>query len=103
MNGRLRAVQACQILFCRASRRIKDKAFIHIAAKRVKLPEGLSSIGSRAFADCSALESIFIPDSCTIIAEDAFSGVTGLEIFGKEGSYAEIFSGNNGFLFVNVE
>ena len=40
----------------------------------VSLPEGLTSIGSRAFLDCSALTSVTIPASVTSIGYRAFYG-----------------------------
>ena len=42
------------------------------AITAVSLPEGLTSIGSRAFSYCSALTSVTIPDSVTFIGESAF-------------------------------
>ncbi len=33
------------------------------------LPEGVTSIGDLAFADCGDLELIFVPDSCESIGE----------------------------------
>jgi len=44
----------------------------------VEIPEGVTSIGSFAFKDCTALTSILIPDSVTYIGNSAFSGCTDL-------------------------
>lgn len=44
------------------------------ALKEVILPKGLSSIGVNAFQNCKALPSITIPDSVTHIGNGAFSG-----------------------------
>ncbi len=44
----------------------------------VEIPNGVTSIGSFAFKDCTALTSIGIPDSVTYIGNSAFSGCTDL-------------------------
>ena len=46
---------------------------------------------------------IYIPYGCTSIAMTAFDGVTGLTIYGYDGSYAEFYAGKNGFKFVAVD
>ncbi len=40
----------------------------------ISLPEGLTSIGDRAFYDCESVTSITIPEGVTSIGESAFSG-----------------------------
>ena len=44
-----------------------------IGVGEVILSEGVTTIGSKAFADCSRLTLIHMPDSVTEIAEDAFA------------------------------
>ena len=78
---------------------IEDEAFAGCAFQYAYLPEGTEAIGSKAFADCPNLTFIHIPESCTSIAKDAFAGVTGLTIFGQEGSYAEFYASKYGFIF----
>jgi len=43
------------------------------------IPDSVTSIGERAFANCTGLTSITIPASVTSIGRGAFSGCTGLE------------------------
>ena len=79
---------------------IEDEAFIGTAISYVRLPEGITRIGSRAFADCPNLHRIYIPESCTSIAADVFTPGIDLTIYGQDGSYAEFYAGRHGFDFV---
>ena len=78
---------------------IEDEAFMNTFFYSVDLPETVTSIGSKAFANCSNLKHIYIPENTTRIAKDAFMNVTNLVIWGKNGSYAEFFANSNGFEF----
>ena len=44
----------------------------------ISIPEGIVSIGERAFAGCSSLTKVAIPESVSAIGKDAFGGCTGL-------------------------
>ena len=44
----------------------------------IQIPNSVTSIGFRAFSNCSGLTSIHIPNSVTSIGEEAFSGCSGL-------------------------
>ena len=84
---------------------IDDEAFSGIAARRIRITDKVSRIGSKAFADCQKLNCIYIPESCTSIANNAFVygdsviGYNGVFIYGKSGSYAQTFANENGFEF----
>ena len=82
---------------------IEAEAFAGGAFRYVQLPEGVSVIRSRAFADCPNLTYIYIPEETGTIARDAFEGVSGLTILGHSGSYAEFYAQRNGIAFVAVE
>lgn len=58
---------------------IDSGAFAECIAMEVKLPEGLTWIGDRAFADCVELEKINFPASLRRIGDEAFSGCENLE------------------------
>jgi len=81
---------------------IEAEGFAGGAFRFVKLPEGVVSIGSRAFASCPNLRHILIPAELTEIASDAFDGVEGLTILGTEGSAAERYAAEHGFAFLPV-
>ena len=78
---------------------IGEEAFAGDMVRSVKLPKGLKTIRSKAFADCRNLRTIFIPEETIDIAEDAFEGTEQLTICGKEGSYAEEYAKKNGYRF----
>ena len=67
---------------------IGEEAFLNVPAEYVILPDGLTTISSRAFADCTNLTFIEIPESVTQIAADAFEGCEKLCILCKPGSTA---------------
>ena len=63
----------------------------------------LTSIDSRAFAECVNLKKVYISDSTIFIAVDAFAGIEDLIIYGKKGSYAESFAEKQGILFMESD
>ena len=54
-------------------------SFLVSSLKEITLPEGLTSIGSQAFQDCSGLTSITLPPSLTSIGRSAFSSCDNLQ------------------------
>ena len=67
------------ILYYRSSDSNSDFHSFHPNLREVKLPEGLSCIGARAFCDSPELTEVKIPSTVTEIKESAFSGCTGLK------------------------
>ena len=53
-------------------------SLIERTATSFEIPEGTTSIGVYAFANCSSLASIIIPDGVTLIGECAFAICTSL-------------------------
>ena len=83
-----------------ALREVEEEAFAGAAFSYVHVPEQVTRIGKRAFADCPNLRNIDIPAGTTAIDATAFEGVSELTIHGAEGSYAEFYAGKHGFDFV---
>lgn len=81
---------------------IEEESLSGISAEMVILPSGCKEIKNRAFADCGTLVGIFIPESVTVIASDAFEG-TSLVIYTPAGSYAQQFAEHAGIQFINIE
>ena len=78
---------------------IEAEAFAGTKAVCVSVPESVTAIGSKAFANCRSLQYIYIPAGTVSISEDAFSGVSGLIIYGRAGSAAESLAARLGFTF----
>lgn len=79
---------------------IESEAFEGGAFAYARLPDGVTQIERRAFADCPNLLDVDIPSSATSIDPQAFAGVSNLTIHGAEGSYAEFYASKYGFAFV---
>lgn len=79
---------------------IGDEAFMGIAVGGVVMQEGVTYIGSKAFADCPDLYFVYIPDSVTHIASDAFSGSPNVIFVCEAGSYPAYYAGVKGFASV---
>jgi len=71
------------------------------SVRSVVIGNGVTALGSRAFADCTSLAKIRIPASITAISADVFDGVnkSRLIIFGTPGSAAQTFAESQGIAF----
>ena len=63
----------------------------------------LTSIGSRAFAGCTGLQSINLPASVSDIASDAFADCVSLTVYCPEGSYAHDWCVKHGIKAVTMK
>ena len=103
-NVTLRATWAAPDLTLPAAlTELGEEAFVGGMFRFALLPAGAASIGARAFADCPALNYVYIPESVTAIADDAFDTASGLTIFGKSGSAAETYAKAHGFAFITPD
>lgn len=71
---------------------IENEAFSGCAYTHVYLGENVSSIGARAFSYSTQLVYIYIPDSTTNIADDAFEGCSDFIIGCHANSYAQQYA-----------
>ena len=77
-----------------------------IGCKNTIIPNGVTSIGFRAFYDCRGLTSVTIPNSVTSIGNYAFSGCSGLASVTIPNSVTSIgeraFSGCSGLTSITI-
>ena len=72
-------------------KQIEAEAFMgNTSLDEVILPEGLESIGEKAFAN-SGVQRIYLPESLTDIAGDAFAGCTNVVGYGPDNTTASSF------------
>lgn len=83
-----------------ALREIGAEAFAGTTYTDAYCPSKLTSIGEKAFENCTAMEWIFLPPSVKSIAENAFDGCDQLTICCQEGSYAQIYAYEHGIPFL---
>ncbi|MBR5560121.1 MAG: leucine-rich repeat protein [Clostridia bacterium] len=83
---------------------IKDEAFVGVACTDLVLPDGLVSIGERAFSGCAELVNVYLPASLTAIADDAFDGCSDqITFICPDGSAAQAYAQAHGFSFTVTE
>ena len=79
---------------------IDSEAFAGGAFRFVMLPERVTALHNRAFADCPALSVVCFTGSETVIDENAFGDRTKLTVLGPRDSTAEAFAAAHSFDFV---
>ncbi len=79
---------------------IEQEALAGCAFRCVSIPDGVTRIGAKAFAESKNLAYVYIPESVTEIASNAFYHVTGLTVIGVAGSEAEAFAELLGYAFI---
>lgn len=75
---------------------IGEEALAGTSAEGIIVPDGVTCIGSRAFADCDMLITIELPASITSIADDAFSGDEKVTIFTQGEGYVSEWATTHG-------
>ncbi len=82
---------------------IKEEAFAGADGfTEAVLPEGITSIGARAFAH-SSLTAIHLPASLTFIDDTAFEGCEPLTVTAEEGSYAYGWCLDHGLIIPTIQ
>ena len=79
---------------------IGEEAFAGVAAQRIDLPEGIESIGSRAFADSDSLCFVIIPEAKVQIDSTAFQNSPYVRIAAPANGTVEEFANSAGITFL---
>ena len=81
-----------------ALKRIDAEAFAGANMQQIIIPDGMTEIGARAFANCRKLLVVSMPNSVGSIADDAFDGCDTqyLCIVANDDSYAAQYADNHG-------
>lgn len=84
---------------------LEEEAFANTQAACVICPENLTTIGPGAFANCTSLKQIYIPESVVTIDDTAFEGCNApVDIWGIMDGYATKFvDAHTGFRFFAIE
>lgn len=82
---------------------IEEEAFSGCAAEYILIPENITQIGTRAFADCAQLEVIEFCANSAEIAADAFENCTEMTIVAPAGGNIETFAADHNLTFVEKQ
>ena len=89
LNGGAKAGKNALAILPGSLTTIGEEAFAGLAATVVVIPEGCVAIGARAFADCTNLSRVEIPETVTSIDDTAFEGCAGFRIYTYSGDVVE--------------
>ena len=81
---------------------IEDSAFEGTALQYVQLPEGLTDVGDRAFAEIPTLQIIAMPDSLINIGRDVLAGDPLAAVAASSGSHARGWARHNGYRYIPI-
>lgn len=87
---------------------IESYAFFGINAVNLVIPESVTDINTRSFANCTMLTSVTVNNANTafngIIGEDPFNGCnSNLTFYGHKGSTTETYCTEKGYKFVSLD
>jgi len=75
---------------------VREESFAGLPVQRIVIPNGVSSIDARAFANCKKLVQVVIPDSVTQIADNAFDGCSNVTVICSGSSIAAYYCTTHG-------
>ena len=81
---------------------VGEEAFANCAFHFAALSQSTTELERNAFAGCTNLCFVYIPEACVWINRDAFGTLTNLTILGTSGSYAQTYAQQKGYTFIPV-
>ncbi len=82
---------------------IEEEAFAGVAAEKIVIPSGVTTIGSNAFTGCSNLIELVLPAGITSFAADALGTSGPVFVYGQAGSYLEDYANTiNNLCFIPI-
>lgn len=82
---------------------IEEESFAGICTREVILPEGLTAIGCRSFADNADLRLVTLPESLTTIAENAFENCENVIFLCTKGGSVETLLNGLSWNYLPIE
>lgn len=92
-----------QMILSEMLRTVDEEAFMNDPVQEVIIPEGMVSIGERAFAECAALAIVHMPDSIEFIADNAFEGCENVTFICSSENAAAAYAAEHGIHYVIVQ
>jgi uncharacterized protein YjdB len=77
--------------------------FYCLGLEQVEFEYGIASIGNGAFSSGAKLNKAVIPETVTVIADDAFAECPVLVIYGRSGSYAQTYAASKNIRFTALD
>lgn len=81
---------------------VGERTFTFSDVFSVIINENCESIGERAFAYCDQLECVYIPETVTYIANDAFYGCDKVIIYSPDCCYAATYAAEHGIEWIET-
>lgn len=82
--------------------RIERYAFFESGLYEIAIPETVTALEPGTFFSCNSLAKLVIPASVTTFGASLLSNVEGTVIYGEEGSAAQSWAAENGYVFRNM-
>lgn len=96
------------VSFSSSITRVSQYSFFSTKFTEIELPEQITSIGTRAFANCSFISEVTVNNTdCSfegIIGEDPFNGSSqSITFYGHSASTTQTYANDKGYTFVSID
>ncbi len=96
------------IIFSSTITKVDSYSFYNTRLTSVEIPDTITSIGTRAFANCKFLSKVTVHNiNCTfegVVGEDPFNGSSQtITFYGHSGSTTETYAKEKGYVFISLD